>query len=214
MASPFTRFAFIYCRSLVGIVIRASTTASVDSAAFPNCLGYGLPVSGSPPKPTGAVQCIPCTDQIHLDIPANLNVTSIEANSFSGCETVISVALPLGITSIGDGAFYNCSSLKSVAIPYGVTQVGFSTFKFCSVLATIAIPTTVLSIGYSAFLNTYCCTHGSSGCDFIGGNTVRNCTFVHQISTAMNNNDPPPHPGDETKEPHDDGTETIIGAEQ
>ena len=78
-------------------------------------------------------------------------VTSIADDTFSDCDSLISVVIPDSVTSIGTWAFMNCSSLTSVNIPDGVTSIGPSAFYLCNSLTAIDIPDSVNSIGGGAF---------------------------------------------------------------
>jgi hypothetical protein len=54
-----------------------------------------------------------------LAIPDKINglpVTSIGANAFSLCDSLIGVVIPDSVISIGDGAFHGCSSLISITV--------------------------------------------------------------------------------------------------
>ena len=68
------------------------------------------------------------------------NVTRIDDEAFSGCDSLTSITLPESVTEIGYRAFSDCSSLKSIMIPEGVTEIGFKAFCGCSRLSSITIP--------------------------------------------------------------------------
>jgi hypothetical protein len=83
------------------------------------------------------------------------DVTSINANSFSGCTSLTSVTFGSEITSIGDLAFYGCSSLAhAITIPNKVTTIGTQAFYNCRSLPSIVIPQKVKTVGANAF--DYC----------------------------------------------------------
>jgi hypothetical protein len=64
-------------------------------------------------------------------------VTSIGANAFSHCESLLSIHLSGSVTTIGDKAFYLCRHLTSVSIPESVTAIEMSAFAYCSALKSI-----------------------------------------------------------------------------
>ena len=66
-------------------------------------------------------------------------VTSIGYDAFYGCDSLMSIEIPLSVTSIGDGAFDGCSSLTSIEIPGNVTNVGHWAFEVCSSLTSIKV---------------------------------------------------------------------------
>ncbi|MDR0493098.1 MAG: leucine-rich repeat protein [Nitrososphaerota archaeon] len=78
-------------------------------------------------------------------------VTSIGANTFSGCRSLVKVHVPKGVTSIEAGAFYLCASLIDVPIPEGVKSIGVGAFQRCTSLVKVRIPEGVMSIGAEAF---------------------------------------------------------------
>ncbi|MCL2087527.1 MAG: leucine-rich repeat protein [Oscillospiraceae bacterium] len=79
-------------------------------------------------------------------------VTSIIADSFSGCVNLKSVSLPESVKTIGDNAFSGCVSLANVTIPMGVESTGNGVFSGCTGLKimTFASPTPP-SFGVDAF---------------------------------------------------------------
>ena len=78
-------------------------------------------------------------------------VTSIEKNTFFGCDKLTSVTIPNSVTFIGEGAFYGCESLASITIPNSVTSIGKAAFRLCKKLSSITIGNSVTSIGKWAF---------------------------------------------------------------
>ena len=72
-----------------------------------------------------------------VTIPSS--VTSIEANTFSGCSYLKSISLSAGLTHIGEKAFFDCSWLTRVAIPSSVIYIGKDAFLGCSGLTRVDI---------------------------------------------------------------------------
>lgn len=78
-------------------------------------------------------------------------VTSIGANAFTLCYSLVSITIPVGVINIGNYALQNCASLAFVTVPNGVSGISDFTASNCSHLVSIAIPDGVTSIGSSAF---------------------------------------------------------------
>ena len=55
----------------------------------------------------------------------------ILADTFNGCTSLESIAIPDGVVEIGSHAFANCTSLKTVYIPSSVTTIGDGAFENC-----------------------------------------------------------------------------------
>ena len=90
-----------------------------------------------------------CDSLTSIVIPDS--VTSIGEDAFSGWDKLKSVEIPDSVTSVGEAAFYGCSSLKSVTIGDSVTSIDASTFGGCDSLASVVIPDSVIIIGKDAF---------------------------------------------------------------
>ncbi|MBQ2798206.1 MAG: leucine-rich repeat domain-containing protein, partial [Ruminiclostridium sp.] len=88
----------------------------------------------------------------NVEIPSEISgkaVTSIGDYAFSGCSSLVSIAIPDGVTNVGNYAFRWCTSLASITIPDSVTSIGYYAFGECSSLTSITIPDSVTSIGSS-----------------------------------------------------------------
>ena len=79
------------------------------------------------------------------------SVTSIGANAFCRCTSLISITIGNSVTSIGYEAFYECSALTSITLSNSVTSIVNMAFSGCSSLISITIPNSVTSIGESGF---------------------------------------------------------------
>ena len=101
-----------------------------------------------------------CTSLLEIAIPNK--VTSIGASAFERCTSLTGITIPDKVTSIGERAFISCSSLTGITIPNSVTSIGASAFERCTSLLEIAIPNKVTSIGEGAFF----------GCTSLTGITI------------------------------------------
>ena len=90
-----------------------------------------------------------CTALASVSIPES--VTSIEGYAFSDCTSLTSFTIPESVTSIKGGVFSGCTSLKSVTISNNIKSILAHTFKDCTALTSVSIPASVTSIGNQAF---------------------------------------------------------------
>lgn len=90
----------------------------------------------------------------NITIPDTLGgapVKVIGVSAFSGCEAILSVAIPHGVTLIGGSAFSGCTGLTRIEFPDSVKTIGRSAFSSCSALTAVTIPDGVTVLGEGAF---------------------------------------------------------------
>jgi len=90
---------------------------------------------------------------VSLNITGNA-LTTIPANAFKDCKTLVGITIPKSVTSIEDQAFRECTNLTSVTIPNSVTRIEVDAFIHCTSLTSITIPDSVTNIEVYAFY--YC----------------------------------------------------------
>ncbi len=78
-------------------------------------------------------------------------LTEIDAQTFSGCASLVEVVLPSSIAYIGDSAFYGCVSLKSVVNLALVKTIGAGAFSCCTALESVVLGINLTSVGMGAF---------------------------------------------------------------
>lgn len=118
--------AFYNQNELASVVLVSDKASSIGDSAF-----YG------------------CYNVSTLTLPKSL--TSIKRYAFSGCNSLIELAIPSGVTTIGNSAFYGCSSLTKLELPSNLTTIEGSAFSGCGWLYSLVIPSSVTAIGNSAF---------------------------------------------------------------
>lgn len=84
-----------------------------------------------------------------IEIPEG--ITSIDNNTFYGCNYLINTVIPDSITKIGNYAFLGCNALTGIIIPDNVKEIGKCAFYWCEALSNIVIPGKVTKIGNSSF---------------------------------------------------------------
>ena len=82
------------------------------------------------------------------------SVSSIGANAFDSCQSLIRAELPASMTVVGTALFSNCPALSEVEIPEGVTEIGDEAFVDATALSEFTLPSTLKVIGEAAFENT------------------------------------------------------------
>ena len=82
-------------------------------------------------------------------------VRRIAPFAFSGCFQVSCVTLPDGLESIGNAAFKGCGHLPRIEIPDSVTNVGAWAFRDCDRLQEVRFPTGIREIPDGLFYHSY-----------------------------------------------------------
>lgn len=86
-----------------------------------------------------------------VNIPSNLNITSIGERAFFRKSNIVNVRMPAGITSIGNYAFSGCDNLKHITFSSTLTSIGNYAFENCKTLEGVTLPDTLTSIGSYIF---------------------------------------------------------------
>ena len=82
---------------------------------------------------------------------AVINTETINANAFSGCESLKKVILGENVRTIENQVFSGCKSIDSLEFGSSVSHIGFLAFSYCSSISNLYIPKNVVFIGYEAF---------------------------------------------------------------
>ena len=81
-------------------------------------------------------------------------VTSVDENTFAGCDELTSVLLPPTVRAVSSCAFVGCSSLRQVSLPETIEGFGSCVFTGCTSLEQAILPR------HAEFVDTltfYCC---------------------------------------------------------
>ena len=124
-----------------------------------------------------------CTALASVSIPES--VTSIEGYAFSGCTSLTSFTIPESVTSIKGGVFSYCTSLESVTISNNIKSIPAHTFRGCTALASVSIPESVTIISEETFRNCSNLTEVSlpNTMNTIESRAFEDCTKLTTVST-------------------------------
>lgn len=86
-----------------------------------------------------------------VNIPSNLNITSIGDRAFFRRNDITNVKMPAGITAIGNYAFSGCDNLKHITFSSSLCSIGNYAFENCKTLEGVSLPDTLTTIGSYAF---------------------------------------------------------------
>ena len=93
-----------------------------------------------------ALQSLPDTVKVNLNLSSATEITSIGLLAFSNCTALASVSIPASVKSIESCAFSGCTSLTSFTIPESVTSIGGEVFSGCTSLKSVTISNNIKSI--------------------------------------------------------------------
>lgn len=113
------------------------------------------------------------------------DITSIEADIFSGATSLTSITWPSNLKYIGANAFLNCSGLTNVLFSAGLKTISSYAFSGCSRLLQITIPSATTSIGTYAFKDCSSVTSLSllsPSLNIIESSAFRGCSSLTSVS--------------------------------
>lgn len=103
------------------------------------------------------------------ELVIDMSITTIESNTFKGCNKLTNLIIPDSVTTISYGAFENCMALKEIKLPNKLKTIQTNTFKGCTSLEDVQISKSVESIVGRAF----------EGCTSLTEITIpKNVTFI------------------------------------
>ncbi len=136
------------------------------------------------------------------------NLERIEGQTFSGCTSLKSIALPAsikyvgsnafsgsglvdvniaGVTEIGSALFYNCKDLENVYFSPLLEILPKSTFEGCEKLSEVELPIAVSELGDNAFKNTGITSVKLDNIQVIGSNVFADCSKLTKFVVDSNN---------------------------
>lgn len=95
-------------------------------------------------------ECFSCCESLEKIVIPN-GITSIPYEAFSGCGRLQEVIIPDTVVSIAPGAFCGCKALHQIELPKHLKYLGACTFLGCDSLRSIVLPVSLEDIGYAAF---------------------------------------------------------------
>lgn len=146
--------AFDVCPSLTG-ALDLSNVTSIGASAFTSTNITSV-TFGENLTSIGARAFIYCGAIQKIDL-ANTKLTTIESETFRGCNGATMVEFPLTLTTIKQDAFRGCSSIALLDMKNTkITTIGDNSFRDCTGMKMLITSSTLKSIGDSTF---YECTN-------------------------------------------------------
>lgn len=128
--------AFGYCPYLESITVDENNTnlKSVDGVLY---IKNGTTwIAGIGSVDAYSLNVCP-TQKTGVNIPIDMNVTSIGFRAFSDCTRLTSLIIPDGVETINSAAFCRCESLKEIFLPSSVSKVYSDPFWGCKAMERI-----------------------------------------------------------------------------
>ncbi|MBQ8381424.1 MAG: leucine-rich repeat protein [Clostridia bacterium] len=142
---------FRECSSLASVEL-PSKVSRIEGYAFYKCASLS---SIALPDSVRTVENYAFSESGLSQVALNEGLTSIGYYSFSNCEAITEMNIPLSVEEIGSYSFYSCDSLASVRFGDGGASmlkiVADYAFQYCDMLREISLPEGAEDIGQSAF---------------------------------------------------------------
>lgn len=118
----------------------------------------------------------------HLVVPDGL--TTVSANLFRNCGSIVSVQLPPSVRSIGNYAFNNCGSLKTIQMGDSLRVLGYSSMAGCVALESVTLPAELMRIDRYAFKGCRWLTEIviPDKVTFIGAYAFKDCKRIERLT--------------------------------
>lgn len=174
--------AFNGCTSLIGSPnnnkLNLQSITSIGSNAFKGCTSIvEVSILETSLQSIGPYAFFGCTNLEYINLPKNIEYTTVAENTFCNCTSLITITIPINVTQIDTAAFCMCSNLNTVYFNNGLTVIGSEAFKGCSSLSFINTPSSLGQIDINAF----------HGCDKLSIFTLSTQYFNNNIDQFINN---------------------------
>ena len=145
-------YAFYDCSGLTGSLTIPNSVESIGEYAFTNCTGLtSLIINSTLISGIMNFTFSSCGSLTSITFPNYNEIMSFGIASFLGCDSLVSINIPLGVIEINESAFDECTGLTSITIPESVEYIGNRAF-WCQQTTSL----TCLSINPPHLDGDYC----------------------------------------------------------
>ncbi len=138
-------YAFSGCSTLT--TVPSLSSVDLGDYAFQNCIGLTAAPALGTSRTLGTGIFSGCTGIES----ANVNMTNVPNQMFSGCTSLATVTFGSSVTTIGSSAFNGTPITAADLSSSKITTVGSSAFSNCTSLESASFPSTLTTIDSSAF---------------------------------------------------------------